>query len=120
MSSRRSPHDLPAPACCSPQEFPEAASLTLFSPAKYGVPAVVLGSIYMAVVGGFDAMLPGRAKPKVARSSLPEPTPLDAPRAVLSVSALVAVVALAATEVLSIDVGALCCALLLISTGCIR
>ena len=56
---------------------------------------------------GFDAALPSRAAAKVARSSQPEPTALDLPRAVLAVGSLITVVVLAATNLVSIDVGAL-------------
>ena len=42
-------------ACCVhfryAEDFPEEEPLDLFSPGKYGVPAVLLGTAYMAIAG---------------------------------------------------------------------
>ena len=37
------------------EDFPEEEPLDLFSPGKYGVPAVLLGTAYMAVAGALQS-----------------------------------------------------------------
>ena len=36
------------------EDFPEEDPLDLFSPGKYGVPAVLLGTTYMAIAGALQ------------------------------------------------------------------
>ena len=50
----------------------------------------------------------------------PPPQPeVDPPRVAIAVSSVIAVVVLAATDVLAIDVGALTCAVVLLGSGCV-
>ena len=141
------------------EDFP-GERIDLFDPGRYGVPAALCGTAYMAIAGGFDSMLPPRAplqpeqdlkaeqkakwnkghavlakrfgeadSARVATSAggrrlseLKNELPgkkEDIPRMVLAGITVLAVIILAATNVVSIDVGALCASVVLIATGCI-
>jgi di/tricarboxylate transporter len=142
------------------EDFP-GERIGLFDPGKYGVPAVLCGTAYMAIVGGFDRLLPPRAavqaddkdskeedkatwnaghevlaaryggsdttRVKTTRSrrlselknELPGKKKEDIPRMVFAGAIVLAVIVLAATNIVSIDVGALCASVILIATGCI-
>ena len=47
--------------CSFEEDFPAEPALSLFEPGKYGLPAVLFGTAYMAFAGAFESMLPSRA-----------------------------------------------------------
>jgi di/tricarboxylate transporter len=129
------------------EDFPDEGTIGLFGPGLYGVPVVVVGGVYMLLAGQFDFFLPPRAPttaPEQHRAasdgkSVPVPAADPGPKGVrggdgsapwprtrlewmrfwLTVGSVVTVVVLSATDVLNIDVGALCCCVLLVGAGCI-
>ena len=43
------------------EDYPDDSPVGLFAPAKYGIPACIIGTIYMVACGSLDSVLPPRA-----------------------------------------------------------